>query len=651
MKKQHVANGRCSRLKQALKSASGQGSMKSWITPKKNLFFRLLHLTRLGVKLVFVVDGKPPEVKWNAIAKRIQARQHGGGQFWKAKNPGKMGSAARVGRSHFAVWVRECRTLLNLLGVPCIESTGEAEALCAWLDLHQIVDGCITNDGDAFLYGARTVYKDLCISGKDASVECYKIEEIETKLNLNRQKLVALGILLGCDYLPQGVAGVGKEIAMRLIKNVNHDNLIDRFYEWAKSPTDLDENLSSVEKSVKCKALKDKNFPHPEVNVTTVHEYGTFYVVCHILLDGYSGISDSKSSPSTSFTQIFNPDLQGLQEFCLKNLEWPEEYTREKVVLLITYWQMTSSLQHYTTTLVQPERIVKARIQQKIECYEVEWENVQLGETCPASFVTIETKQLFAQVYPELVEEFNDNEAVKLSKKSKKKKPAKLPATSDGYENEVELLSKQLEDLSVHHSSEQCHSSEAQHEKPLCFVGAISIDDSLQDIIDSILPSDSNDHSSHCLSLERSSPFTKMDGIKMKLSAADVGGNDNDDDNGYDDDWKDDKDNGYNDDDDDDFDEEDDDGVGGGDDDDGIPWDFKPLHTQVVAANLDHESGSESNDDSQKLKTLKDVKATQISKMCWNVLILMIIIMAVKTRVVVTLISPLNTQQYLKERN
>lgn len=194
---------------------------------------------------------------------------------------------------------------------------------------------------------------------------------------------------------------------------------------------------------------------------------------------------------------------------------------------------------------------------------------------------------------------------------AEKKKPAKLPATSDGYENEVELLSKQLEDLGVHHSSEQCHSSEAQHEKPLRFAGAISIDDSLQDIIDSILPSDSNDHSSHCLSLERSSPFTKMDGIKMKLSAADVGGNDNDDDNGYDndDDWNDDKDNGYNDDDD-DFDEEDDDGVGGGDDDDGIPWDFKPLHTQVVAANLDHESGSESNDDSQKLKTLKDVKAT-----------------------------------------
>lgn len=47
-------------------------------------------------------------------------------------------------------------------------------------------------------------------------------------LDLNRQKLVALGILLGCDYLPQGVSGVGKEIAMKLIKSVNHKNLLER---------------------------------------------------------------------------------------------------------------------------------------------------------------------------------------------------------------------------------------------------------------------------------------------------------------------------------------------------------------------------------------------------------------------------------------
>ena len=46
--------------------------------------------------------------------------------------------------------------------------------------------------------------------------------------DLNRQKLVALAILLGCDYLPQGVPGIGKEISMRLMKNVHQGNLIDR---------------------------------------------------------------------------------------------------------------------------------------------------------------------------------------------------------------------------------------------------------------------------------------------------------------------------------------------------------------------------------------------------------------------------------------
>ena len=39
-------------------------------------------------------------------------------------------------------------------------------------------------------------------------------------------------------------------------------------------------------------------------------------------------------------------------------------------------------------------RIVKARIQQKVECYEVEWQNVELGETCPFSFVTVEPREV-----------------------------------------------------------------------------------------------------------------------------------------------------------------------------------------------------------------------------------------------------------------
>ena len=170
---------------------------------------------------------------------------------------------------------------------------------------------------------------------------------------------------------------------------------------------------------------------------------------------------------------------------------------------------------------------------------------------------------------------------------------------SDGYENEVEFLSKQLEDLSVHHSSEHCHGSVAHNEKH--YTGAISDtfnDDSLQDIIDSILPSASNDHSLH--SLENSSPFAKVDDADRKFSAAVFGSNSSDDDDVYNDDDDDDVFVGGDDDDDDDV------LVGGdGDNNDDIPWDFKSLLTEVERDNLDPEKGRKTHDDSEKLKPLK----------------------------------------------
>lgn len=38
--------------------------------------------------------------------------------------------------------------------------------MCAHLDSRGLVDGCITNDGDAFLYGARTVYRNFNMNTK-----------------------------------------------------------------------------------------------------------------------------------------------------------------------------------------------------------------------------------------------------------------------------------------------------------------------------------------------------------------------------------------------------------------------------------------------------------------------------------------------------
>ena len=68
----------------------------------RNIFFRVLNLTRLGVRLVFVVDGKAPELKWEAMAKRVQSRYGTVFQSQRTK-PGHK----KIGRSNFTVWVNE----------------------------------------------------------------------------------------------------------------------------------------------------------------------------------------------------------------------------------------------------------------------------------------------------------------------------------------------------------------------------------------------------------------------------------------------------------------------------------------------------------------------------------------------------------------
>lgn len=56
--------------------------------------------------------------------------------------------------------------MLDLLGIPYLNSNGEAEAYCALLNSEGLVQGVLTDDTDALLYGASTVYKNISTSSK-----------------------------------------------------------------------------------------------------------------------------------------------------------------------------------------------------------------------------------------------------------------------------------------------------------------------------------------------------------------------------------------------------------------------------------------------------------------------------------------------------
>ena len=70
--------------------------------------------------------------------------------------------------------------LLQLFGIPYIVSPMEAEAQCAQLELLGMTQGTITDDSDAWLFGATHVYKNFFNQTK--FVEFYTAEAVHQNL-------------------------------------------------------------------------------------------------------------------------------------------------------------------------------------------------------------------------------------------------------------------------------------------------------------------------------------------------------------------------------------------------------------------------------------------------------------------------------------
>ena len=73
----------------------------------------------------------------------------------------------------------ECRFLLSALGLDCAQASGEAEGMCAAMSAAGKVDAVVTEDSDAFCYGARAVLRNFSAGGtgaaKTITAELYRV--------------------------------------------------------------------------------------------------------------------------------------------------------------------------------------------------------------------------------------------------------------------------------------------------------------------------------------------------------------------------------------------------------------------------------------------------------------------------------------------
>ncbi|VDM59475.1 unnamed protein product [Angiostrongylus costaricensis] len=150
--------------------------------------------------------------------------------------------------------------LLNHMGVPVIMGGSDGEAQCAELERAGLVDGCITSDFDFFLYGGRNLYKN-------PTSLVFPFHS-----GLTRNRLVALALLLGCDYLQGGVNRVGIVTAREIISefSINDDDhaltILDRFGSYFRGEIPSRVSDSNVKKKLrKAKIVLPEGFPNADI--------------------------------------------------------------------------------------------------------------------------------------------------------------------------------------------------------------------------------------------------------------------------------------------------------------------------------------------------------------------------------------------------
>ena len=195
------------------------------------LFYRTSNLVEMGIKPVYVFDGIPPTLKSAEIARRRQVKVEAVASYEKAAASGdtaKMRMFAQAATSMKDYMQEDSRKLLDLLGLPWVQAPSEGEAQAAHMTKRGNADYCASQDYDSLLFGAPKLLRNVTISGRrklpsknlyvDIVPEVVELAKTLNEVGITYEQLIDVGILIGTDFNPDGIKGLGPKTALKLIK-------------------------------------------------------------------------------------------------------------------------------------------------------------------------------------------------------------------------------------------------------------------------------------------------------------------------------------------------------------------------------------------------------------------------------------------------
>ena len=442
------------------------------------VYQRAVKLLKLGVGLVFVVEGKRRVRTQTTTAASSQTHElkqrRAGSQFWHASN--------------------RCESMLQGLGVPVVRADAEGEALCALLNSRGLVDGVISNDGDCLLFGAKTIYTGFSAENLEArKVMRYDSNKLlasvdggnrsnvasTSTIKLSREDLIAFAVLTGSDLVGDGLPHVGHRKAIQYLhacRSVKHPSsnttCLDELLSWSDAsaaesiqarvvqvdcdddgPCTLPSRCCSIclhqgdkkqhekhgcsecgtgpgegciavtanEKflrSLKEKAKKGSIAPRHIVN-GYCSEQNVPHSLCNLKTKPYTVSVDAAKLYTTSLI------LKGrTTETSLEHIK----QTLPKLLARLDLWATGPRNRYATTKQLYkpiPAHITKKLVKQSMPCYEVVW-SINIDPTTSENelfrFSTVECQSLIDSIHPQLVTSFHREERRRLQGRAKEER-------------------------------------------------------------------------------------------------------------------------------------------------------------------------------------------------------------------------------------